>query len=243
MTRWITPAALGSAAFALIFGCAVSCSPAGHDSKVSGAPGGTAATGGAGSVLPGAGTAGTKNLDLGGNLPPDPVDGPCMGLECQVPTCAGGADTTISGKVYDPAGKMPLYNVVVYVPNAPVPAFTDGASCDRCGASITDPVTAAVTDETGSFVLQRAPAGTNIPLVIQVGKWRRQLVLPSVTGCVDTPLTDPQVTRLPRNKLEGDIPRIAIQAGGADAMECLPRRLGVDDAQYTTSAGDGRNHQ
>jgi hypothetical protein len=165
-----------------------------------------------------------------------------MGLECQVPACAAGTDTTISGKVYDPAGKMPLYNVVVYVPNGPVPAFTEGASCDRCGASISNPVTSAVTDETGSFVLHRAPAGTNIPLVIQVGKWRRQIVVPAVTGCSDTPLTDAQQTRLPRNKAEGDIPRIAIAAGGADAMECLPRRLGIDDAEFTTSAGDGRIH-
>jgi hypothetical protein len=159
-----------------------------------------------------------------------------------VPVCAAGADTTISGKVFDPAGKMPLYNVVVYVPNGPVPAFTEGASCDRCGASISNPVTAAVTDETGSFVLRGAPAGANVPLVIQVGKWRRQIVVPTVTGCADTPLTDPQLTRLPRNKAEGDIPRIAIAAGGADAMECFTRRLGIDDAEHTTSAGDGRIH-
>jgi hypothetical protein len=165
-----------------------------------------------------------------------------MGLECLVPVCAAGSNTTITGKVYDPAGKMPLYNVVVYVPNGEVPAFTDGASCDRCGASITNPVTSAVTDETGTFVLRGAPATTNVPLVMQVGKWRRQIVVPNVAPCVDTPLTDPNLTRLPRNKAEGDIPRIAIQAGGADAMECLPRRLGIEDAEFTTNAGDGRIH-
>ena len=65
----------------------------------------------------------------------------------------GTSKTTISGKIYDPAGKIPLYNVVVYVPNAPVVPFTEGASCDRCGASIVNPVTSAITDETGNFVL------------------------------------------------------------------------------------------
>lgn len=232
------------AVFPLAAAAAWACSPSAGDSKVgSGGPG----TGGANAGgTPGTGAApaaaGSLGLDLGGGTPPGDSGGPCQGLQCQIPTCAAGADTTISGKVYDPAGKMPLYNVVVYVPNGPVPAFTEGATCDRCAASISNPVTAAVTDETGSFRLGKVPAGSNIPLVIQVGKWRRQLVVPAVAPCADTALTDPQLTRLPRNKSEGDIPRIAIAAGGADAMECLPRRLGIDDAEHTTSAGDGRIH-
>jgi hypothetical protein len=221
---------------------ALSCSPAGDTSNVSGGPDGagtTATSGGTGSTQ--AGTGG-KGITLPGDLPKGNDDGPCMGLECSVPSCAAGADTTISGKVYDPAGKTPLYNVVVYVPNGPVPAFTEGAACDRCGSSISNPVTAAVTDETGSFKLQKAPAGPNIPLVIQVGKWRRQITIPNVASCADTPLTDPQVTRLPRNKAEGDLPRIAITVGAADQMECLPLRMGIDPAEFTTAAGDGRIH-
>jgi hypothetical protein len=221
---------------------AASCSPAGVDSKVQG--GGPEkpnpmTTGGTGST-PGDGKAGS--VSLGGNILAEMPEGPCEGLACQVPACTGMPSTTISGKVYDPAGKVPLYNVMVYVPNAPVPAFTEGAACDRCGASVTNPVTAAVTDETGAFKLDKAPAGANIPLVIQVGKWRRQITIPNVAGCTDTALTDPQVTRLPRNKSEGDIPRIAITAGAADQMECLPLRLGIDAAEFTAASGDGRIH-
>lgn len=240
----------GAAMVVAGLGAAWACSPSGSSGKVgsgvsngSGAGSATAGANGSGANGAGPATAGTTGLDLGHDVPPEEEGGPCKGLECQVPTdCAAGTDTTISGKVYTPSGKVPLYNVVVYVPNGDVPAFTEGASCDRCAASITNPATAAVTDESGAFKLSKAPAGANIPLVIQVGKWRRQIIVPNVAKCADTALTDPQVTRLPRNQSEGDIPRIAIAAGGADAMECLPRRLGVDDAEHTTSAGKGRIH-
>ncbi len=184
----------------------------------------------------------TGGASIGVGIPTETPVGACVNLKCQVAACDGAPKTTISGKVYDPAGKVPLYNVLVYVPNAPVPALPEGATCDRCDAGGVNPVTSAVTDESGSFVLKGAPAGVDIPLVMRVGKWRRQVVIPSVPACSDTALTDPQVTRLPRNKTEGDIPRIAIAAGGADQMECLPRRLGIDDAEFTTSAGDGRIH-
>jgi hypothetical protein len=247
MNKWINSALRRSmvVGVAVCAGAALAaCSPAGIDSRVDpsgGNPstGGAPTSGGTGAAVGGKTDGGPS---LGGSIAAELPGGPCQGLECKVATCTPDTPTTISGKVYAPNGTLPLYNVLVYVPNGPVLPFAEGASCDRCGASVTNPVTSAITDETGSFKLVGAPTGENIPLVIQVGKWRRQIVVPTVTSCVDTPLTDPQVTRLPKNKSEGDIPRIAISVGGADQMECLPLRLGIDPAEFTTSAGDGRIH-
>src|SRR5271166_3962088 len=48
--------------------------------------------------------------------------------------CPGGGSTTISGKIYDPAGKDALYGAVAYVPSKPVSALHLGASCDTCNS-------------------------------------------------------------------------------------------------------------
>jgi hypothetical protein len=202
---------------------------------VSGASAGTTGTAGTfsnpdGSVGP------LTGLPLAGNTEL------CTNLQCQQRTCAGGSTTTVSGKVFDPAGVNPLYNVVVYVPNEPVLPLPTGASCDECDSLYTgNPIATALTDASGTFLLQNAPEGVDIPLVVQVGKWRRQFTLPSVTSCQDNPLPDGML-RLPRNRMEGDIPKIAISTGSADTLECLLRRVGVDASEYVPGGGDGRVH-
>jgi hypothetical protein len=174
--------------------------------------------------------------------------GPC-GSECHVSVCGsdgggeGGTSTTITGTVYDPAVRNPLYGVAVYIPSAPVTAFKPGATCDTCDELYSgSPIASAITDSRGRFTLTNAPDGRDIPLVLQVGKWRRQVLLPKVSPCQSNAVPD-RTLALPRNHFEGDIPNIAVSTGAADSLECLLRRVGLDAAEYEPGAtGAGRVH-
>jgi hypothetical protein len=148
--------------------------------------------------------------------------------------------TSVSGTVYDPAGTLPLYNVSVYAPTTALAPIAETVSCDRCGALSGAPAASTVSDALGKFKLEGIPSGTNVPLVFQVGKWRRAVTVPSVVACTDTPLTDPNLTRLPRSQAEGHIPKIAMSTGGADALECFLRRIGIGDSEFTADSGSGR---
>jgi len=169
----------------------------------------------------------------------------CPGSSVTVmPTCTGATKTTISGTVYDPAGVIPLYNVIVYIPSGPLPTLAEGVSCDKCGAEVNAPFASALTDENGHFsmTLEPVPSTTQVPLVMQIGKWRRQITIPSLQTCKDNPLTDKNQMRLPRTQSEGHIPRIAMTSGKADTLECLARRIGLADTEFTNDAGNGRVH-
>ncbi|HWU85810.1 MAG TPA: hypothetical protein VN253_00940 [Kofleriaceae bacterium] len=173
-----------------------------------------------------------------------PGDVACEGLQCKVVDCAskGLSSTTLTGTVYAPNGTLPLYGVNVYVPASDPGPMPDGVMCGNCAASLPGgSITQVLTDENGRFTLTDVPATQNIPLVISVGKWRRQIVVPNVAACQDTQLAAID-TRLPKTKAEGDIPRIAITTGNYDALECLVRKLGIDDSEFTTDAGTGRVH-
>lgn len=172
-----------------------------------------------------------------GNFSGDDAAPGCVGLRCQQHTCSNGATTTVSGKVYAPNGKLPLYNAIVYVPNQTPDALTKGATCDRCGAVTGDPVVSALSDATGSFILKDVPVGKNIPLVVQIGKWRRQVSIPAVKACSDTAV-DAELTRLPKNQSEGDMPRIALTLGACDAVGCMLPKLGIDPSEFGVE-GDG----
>jgi hypothetical protein len=152
------------------------------------------------------------------------------------PTCPGGGNTTtLTGTVYDPAGKIPLWGVSVYVPNDPPVKFMDGVSCGSCSSLYTSPVVSALTDEGGQFKITNMPAGQNVPLIVQVGKWRMVYKLSNVAACTSSDAASLAGTklRMPRNHTEGDMPNIAVSTGAADSLECLLMRMGVDSSEYT----------
>jgi hypothetical protein len=166
----------------------------------------------------------------------------CTNLCLEQVMCPNAGTTSVSGTVYAPNGVDPLPNVLVYVPNAPVSPFAPGVVCDNCSAGVSgSPLVSAATDTAGHFKLTNVPVGANIPLVIQTGRWRRQVTLANVTACVDNP-APASLTRLPKNKTEGDIPHMAFVTGAVDVLECVLRKVGVADSEFTASTGNGRVH-
>ena len=178
-----------------------------------------------------------------GSGPPAVCDNLCK----QQVTCPPGQETTVTGTVFAPTpvrfgAADPLYNALVYVPNGPLAPFPAGVACDLCGTPVSgSPLVTALTGPDGKFTLKNVPAGDNIPLVIQIGRWRRQVTIPKVTACTSTALPA-ELTRLPRNQTEGDIPQMAIATGIYDPFECVLRKIGIDEAEFTLPTGTGRVH-
>src|SRR5262245_30728599 len=187
----------------------------------------------------GGGGAGGSGGGGGGNGVPDA----CIGLQCQQNLhCPGGAKTRLLGTVFTPKGDLPLPNVKVFVPNAPLEDFPTDLTCDRCDAEVSGaPVASTLTGTDGTFALDNLPSGTNVPLVVQSGRWRMAYTIPTITECQDNAVPGNITLRLPRTQKrngvgEGDIPRIAVSLGQADALECLLRKIGIDDSEIGTDA-------
>ena len=122
--------------------------------------GGCSFTPGGGTGTPGIGGFAGGFGGFGGSA----SQGPCVGLQCQQstckmgsctqPACTGGVVTTLSGTVYDPAGKVPLSNVDVFIPNAALAQYVDGPACDTCSMALSgSPVVRTKTDTAGHFTL------------------------------------------------------------------------------------------
>jgi hypothetical protein len=216
----------------------------GSGSNSGGATGGSSGAGGAsgGACL----TCGDAQRGAGSSGGPTTV---CpAGLSCDVP-CTGGGTTSISGKVYDPARKNPLYNVEVYVPQYPLEPLPKGvptgpASCSCSALFKSGAVAATATGVDGAFHLANVPVsatGGSIPLVVQIGKWRKVFhVTPS--RCADAPQPDKSLF-LPGTLAGGDpndnMPDIAVSTGSADTLECLMKRIGLPDSEYVAGAAAG----
>ena len=200
-----------------------------------------------GGSTPLTGDGATPILSNGSDASPGTGTGCPAGLQCDVP-CSGGATTTLSGTVYDPAARHPLYNVTVYVPSNPLMplprGIPSGAEACACSALFqSGAVTSTVTGVDGKFQLSNVPVGSKVPLVLQVGKWRRSLTVP-VTACQDNPQSDKSLA-LPSSvgpsHPDDNLPDIAVSTGEADSLECLMRRIGLPASEYVAGAG-GSGH-
>ena len=186
---------------------------------------------------------------------PSVCGAPCP-LCAQIPRCERGT-TSVSGTVVTGAmsGADPVSRALVYIPNivpgAKLPPLVDGPTCDSttpegakklfCTPPTSDEALAtAVTIHDGTFTLTDVPAGPNIPLVVELGRWRYETTI-NVSPCVDNQLP-PGTARFPRSQSEGSIPLTAISTGNVDALECVLRKMGIADSEFTNPTGSGRIH-
>ncbi|MEI9952497.1 MAG: hypothetical protein WDO74_26840 [Pseudomonadota bacterium] len=179
----------------------------------------------------------------------------CSGACSQIPTCAAGVTTTLAGKVYDPAGRNPLYHVLVYIANAPsdpaLKTFPAGVTCDVCGATAagsplistpgaSDPPAGEFTDVNGSFTLKNVPAG-NVTVVIQLGRWRRTFPVNIANPCAPNTIPD-KTLLMPSSRAQGNIPLIAMVTGRSDSLECVLRKIGIAQSEFSNPGQGGRVH-
>jgi hypothetical protein len=167
---------------------------------------------------------------------------PCTGLCLQQMQCDGGTTTTVTGTVkagvsaYTGLAPDPIPNVLVYVRNAPLQPFSPKVQCRSCDADVSgQPLVSTYSKFDGTFTLTNVPAGSNIPFVIQLGRWRRQFTL-NVPACATTSIG---TLNMPRNQSEGNIPLTAISTGNVDALECVLLKMGVDQTEFTPDTAAG----
>ena len=99
----------------------------------------------------------------------------------------------------------------------------------------------ALTGADGTFTIKNAPDGQNIPLVGQIGKWRKEITVSTVKQCTDNPQGN---IALPKSHTDGtyaSVPNIAVSTGGADTLECLMTRIGLPTSEYVAGPG-GTGH-
>ena len=186
----------------------------------------------------------------------------CTASLCGLAGGSGGSAcvTSITGKVMDPGGNVGLPNVEVYVPTGTVLTFADPPQgigtaetpyCDTCaGLSSPGYTSGTLTGIDGSFTLQyTGTAMSNVPIIAQLGRWRRQAVLSTVTQCSTTAnaitagsLDMPNCRTGSSNcgattKKYGDIPRMALVMGDREALECWLLKIGIDSSEITPWTG------
>jgi hypothetical protein len=150
---------------------------------------------------------------------------------------AAAPTTTVSGTVYDPGCNVPLANITVYQPSGALIPLPDGVACDTC-ASIDSPYSSVTTtDASGNFTLSVTPTAGSADVVMQSGRWRREITATGLTTGTNNPISAGACavnstscyacnTRMPQTHTEGNIPLMALEmgnpgAGYKDPFECV----------------------
>jgi hypothetical protein len=165
-------------------------------------------------------------------------DGGCQGLACDIVDCSGRAPTSLSGVVTAPNGLDPVPGALVYIPSA-MTSFAPGVQCEACATSLPE-IVSTTTALDGSFQLANVPATQQLPVIVQKGRFRKQVKVDTV-ACADRHLTVDEA-RLPRNQSEGDLPHIAVGVGDYDQIECVLRAIGIDTGEFTPPDTNGAVH-
>jgi hypothetical protein len=244
MARKAEPLHFAFAAFAL-GAITIASATGGCGSKSNGGSAFDAGTGGASSGASGSGggggdasaSSGSSGASSGLKLGDSGGTTGCTGngWKCKVDTSCGSSPTTLTGQVFDPAGANPLYNVVVFIPDDPttLPAITPGThSCNTCDVSIGDYVVAAQTDATGTFTLRGVPNAKQVPVTVQIGKWRRTTYIDIDTDC-GTNTVSKGTLHLPGKRADGDMPQMAVLTGGCDDLGCFLTGMGIDPGEFS----------
>ena len=174
----------------------------------------------------------------GGTSPPQ-----CHGHFCEVPTCPAGTTTEIVGQLFAGNGTDPVPGAAVFVPVYDLPELPPTLGCDLCN-QIPYSVASSPTDYDGSFRLRGVPAGP-VSIVARLGRFQRVLsmdVIPCVENVIPAdPNTAGKGIRLPRKsrELSGQdaLPRIAVASGDYDQVECVLKRIGIDEIDMFDGRG------
>jgi len=205
----------------------------------------------------------TVNQGPSGGQPATEAPGLCANNSAYVKTdatpgcmgCGSACNTRVLGKVYDPSASpgslgnnIGIANAVVYQPSKPLITFAPLPTCDSCSSLQTPYVTATTTDSTGSFVLTGVSPGTAVPIVVQSGRWRRQITV-NVTACADN-APAAGTFHLPSSRTDGlggvaEIPKMAVATGNHDPLECLLLKMGIasSEIQRRVSSADANRIQ
>jgi hypothetical protein len=169
----------------------------------------------------------------------------CRGRLCQVPRCPTGTTTEVVGRLFAGNGSDPVPGAIVFVPVDDVPELPSTVTCDQCN-NLPAAVTTATTSFDGSFRLRGVPSGS-FPLVARLGRFQRVATV-TATACVENRVDADRDTankglRLPRQKGElaplDRLPRIAVVSGDYDQIECVLKRIGIDQLDMYNGRATG----